>query len=213
MRFFRLIAIIFICIIFTITMIGGCISVPDPPLSDCIWEDSKVSCFYLELNYPQGSSFNVPNPYIYSFADFFYTGYFIPSESQISIAVSSNECIGCTNNTFTLNQDSYYEYYENYRYTEDFDYTINGVPFITNIKPKFLNIEMSFKFNDVYDYNSGEYGSLSWLQTSNGYSTGFVFDTSTNTFSITYLVLQGKFMPQEYRIAPVYYCGEYITAY
>lgn len=131
----------------------------------------------------------------------------------MSIAVSSSECIGCTNNTFTLNQDSYYEYYENYRYTEDFDYTINGVSFITNIKPKFLNIEMSFKFDDVYDYISGQWGNVKWKNTSNGYSSGFVFDTSTNTFNITYLVLQGKFTPQEYRIAPVYYCGEYVMAY
>ena len=213
MKFFRLISIIFICIIFTITMIGGCISVPNPPQSDCIWENSKISCFYMELNYPSGTSFNVPNFFIYSFADFFYTGNFVNSESLMSIAVSSDECIGCTNNTFTINQDSYYEYYENYGYTENFDYTMNNVPFITNIEPKFLNIKMSFKISDVYDFSSGRYGSLSWLQESNGYSAGFVFDTLANTFNINSLVLQGKFIPQEYRIAPVYYCGEYVIAY
>lgn len=202
----KLITSIFFCIIFTITMIGGCISVPEPPLSNCIWENSKINCFYFELNYPHNINSNMPLPYIFSFAHFFQIGNDRAIDAKLNILVSSDNCIGCTNNTFSLNQESYYSYMID-------DYCINYVPFINNIEPKYLTIDITFKFDDVYDLSSGQYGNIIWYKKSSGYEEGFVFNTSTNTFNITNLTLLGKFTPREFRIVPVYHCGRYIESF
>lgn len=187
-------------------MIGGCIdNIQDPPSQEqCNWVNSKIKCTYVNLKYPNECSFNPPDSNIYSFTTLFEHSDFTNSEAQIDVSVSSEVCIGNTNHTTTINQNSYSSHI-----IED-DCTINGVSFINNINPKELSINITFKINNILEYNSLKEGDIIWNLSTDGYSEGYVFDSAYNKFSIQNLILEGKFTPNYNYIPSIYSAGRYI---